>query len=303
MKFKNVLILIFIFIIAGCSNSEVKKNDPKEENYSIIRGINAAENGKYNEAITEFEKAYAMNKKNIITVKALGLAYSKAGDLQKGEAYFKEALVIDEFDTETLYNYAILKYEEKKYGESLELLNKIKIQNVDKKIIAAKGGIYYKKGDYENCYREMSKIISDEIVYPQDFYAIYIDSIKKSGRANLQYEFIYKKYKENKGNIVFVSMFKNYLDEIGAYEESEKVVKEYGEQKGYTTSILIMLAETAINSKKIESAKEYIEQISEEENMNVNVLGIKAAYYRAAGMNSEAERYENILKNVRGSEK
>ncbi len=303
MNLKNIVVLIFIFIIAGCSNSEVKKSDPKEENYSIIRGINAAENGKYNEAITEFEKAYTINKKNIITVRALGLAYSKAGDLKKGEEYFKEALVIDEFDTETLYNYAILKYEEKKYDEALQLLNKIKIQNIDKKIIAAKGGIYYKKGDYENCYKEISKIIGDNIVYPQEFYIIYIDSMKNSGRANLQYEFIYKKYKENKENIIFVTIFKNYLDEIGAYEESEKVVKEYGEQNGYSTQILIMLAETAIKSKKIDIAKEYIDRISQEENMNINVLKIKAAYYSAAGMKTEAERYENILKNMRGIEK
>ena len=303
LKKIGITFLIGTTLLTGCTNSKPKTEKiNKEENYAIIRGMNYGEAGKYDESIKAFLKAYSINPNNIMTVRSLGLVYSRAGDTATGEKYFLEALKIDKYDKEALYNYAILKYDVGKYDEALELLNTIKIENVDNRIYIARGGIYYKLKNYEKSFQEFTKIIGDDD-YSKDIYQIYIDVMQKSGRGDKIYEFTYNLYKKNVNDKDKMDVFKDYLIFIGAYDEAEKVLKEYTIKNGYSLEITLDLINVTIKNKKYDSAKAYWSLIPEDQNLNIKVLEMKSYYYKELGMQEEAAKYESILKNVKGAEK
>ncbi|MGL4392947.1 MAG: hypothetical protein ACRCSK_05895, partial [Fusobacteriaceae bacterium] len=68
---QNKIFLIFLFaVILGCSNNLAKNNSfENNEKYTLLRGMNLSQEGKYLEAIRELNLARARNPENIMVLR------------------------------------------------------------------------------------------------------------------------------------------------------------------------------------------------------------------------------------------
>ena len=60
MKFRVYVVLLILFTFTACSNNEVSDTF-KQKQYSIIKGLNASQEGKYSVAIGHLLNAYAID--------------------------------------------------------------------------------------------------------------------------------------------------------------------------------------------------------------------------------------------------
>jgi Tfp pilus assembly protein PilF len=304
-----ISLLVISILISGCTTTQIKKNEnnmskeEKTEVYIIIKGMSLAENGKLEEALKVFKDGYSKNPKNIKIVRYLALAYSKLGDNINGKKYFEEALKIDKFDSESLYNYSILCYSEKEYIKAKELLERVKIESIDKKIVLAKGYVYYQLEEYQKSYNEFSKIIEDGTEYSIDVNNIYVIILKKVNKNDEIYNFLHTTYSKNKANFQNMKLLSDYLIEVKAYEKSEEFLKNYGRANGYSKELLIALGELMILKNDYNECKSYLNLLEDKYAMDAEVMKFKVKYFRGLNLEEEAKKIENILNNNSGSEK
>lgn len=302
-------VLILISILTGCTNTEKEKEtkkiskEEKEEIYLLIKGISLAENGNLEEALGKFKEITVKNPKNIEAVRYTGLCYSKLGDIENGKKYFEMALKLNKYDQETLYNYSVLCYSIKDYEKSKELLERIKIENIDRKVMLAKGYVYFQLNNYLKSYEEFSKIIFDGTEYNIDVYRTYISVLKKNGKNDEIYKFAYNLYTKEKTNFQNLVLLTDYLVEITAYNNAEEFLKNYGKDNGYSKNVLLKIGELMLAKQDFEQTKTYVTLLDEKYSMDTDVLKFKVKYYRAIGMEEEAKNIEKMLNNISRSEK
>jgi Flp pilus assembly protein TadD len=58
-------------------------------------GVKAAKSGLWREALFRWEKAFKLDPKNVRIINNLAVAYETAGDFQKAEALYRQALQVD----------------------------------------------------------------------------------------------------------------------------------------------------------------------------------------------------------------
>lgn len=295
--------IIIVILFAGCSNTGVSKSDgAKEEKYARIRGINLAAEGKYEEALKSFMAAYNYDKKNVFTVRSIGILYCKLGDFEKGKKYFTEALKIDSTDSETIYNLAIIYFNEKNYTKSLDVLMSAPPEKITKNIIKAKGIVYKTLGEYQKSYEQLIEIVAKEDD-DADLFVTYIDILKKLNKNNQIYSFLYSKYQKSKSNLSVIFLFTDYLKEINALDEALQVLKDYGNNFEYNTEVLLKITEILYEKSDFDSSEKYINVVSQKDSLDERVLVWKHKIYSSQGKTEQADQIEKILNNIKRVDK
>jgi tetratricopeptide (TPR) repeat protein len=82
----------------------------------------AFETKRYEEAARYFERVLAKDADNVQALKAAAYARIKTGDLDKAEAYYSRTLELAPESADNGYNYALVLYALKKYGDAEEIL-------------------------------------------------------------------------------------------------------------------------------------------------------------------------------------
>lgn len=304
---KLFYIFLLIFIFTACSNTS-KKTEPekvppeKQSKYLMIRGINFAEKGNMKEAMENLKKSYEINPKDVITVRSIGLVYSKLGDFENGEKYFEEALKIDKTDTLSLYNLGIMYYQKKEYQKSIEYFNEIKIEQINDDIRRAKAYTYYNLKEYEKSSTEFQNIDFINKTYDIDFYNIYIDVLEKTDKKNEVYPLIYKVYEKNKEKAAFNIMFANYLETMGAYDDAIEILKQYGIRNKFNKNVVLAMCKIAFIEEKYEDVSKFLNFIPQENRFDEDVLKMRLNYFKVIGNEEEAVKIERILNKIKGTE-
>ena len=309
-KIFSIILIISALLMNGCTSTQSKEKqkkelskEEKEEVYSIIRGISLAENNKTEEALSAFKEAYKINPKNQKAVKFIALCYSKLGDIENGRKYFEEALKIDKYEAETLYNYAILEYSQNNYIKAKELLERVKIENIDRKIIMAKGYVYFKLEMNQESINEFSKIINDGTEYSIDVYKTYVELLKRNNKNGEIYNFVYNLYIKQNNNIEKLNLLSTYLREVKAFDTAEEFIKNYARENGYSKVVLISLGELMIEKEDFGQAKTYLELLENKYSMETDVLKFKIVYFEKLGLKEQAEEIKKILNSTSENKK
>ncbi len=156
----------------------IEINGDKAE-YYIDYGMNMIQLGKYDVAITYFQKAIQdknnliVNKNNKIALRGEGIAYLKAHKYTEAIKKFEEALAIKESDNlnlDILYYKGNAQVKAGLYKEAAEVYTDIiKMKPGDSTSYNARGDIYRSLGEYENSLSDYNKAIDlDKNNY--DFY-------------------------------------------------------------------------------------------------------------------------------------
>ncbi len=105
-----------------------KKEDLDALNNALYQaGDELFKEGKYKEALSEFEKALEAWPTDAYAVWAIGNCYSEMGKPEQAEGYFREALknITEEKKDDLTYNIGNALFDQKKYKEAIRLYETI----------------------------------------------------------------------------------------------------------------------------------------------------------------------------------
>lgn len=264
---KNLLLLLFIsFTLFGCSNStnsgRTSKYNDKEE-YFLLRGENYSQEGKYIEAIKEFEEAYKKNPKNVIVLLELGYCYAELGDQEASISYYQKALLREPKNPIALKNLAYMNYKNKNFKASEQYLGMFPKNLDDSFVLKLKGFLAIENKKYETAYDYLAKAHSLTTQYNEELYVRSAEVLRALKQDNVLYTFLENKYAVHKNNPQFIAFYASTLDKN--YNEllsSERVLKRYMAENPKNDALLILLAKNNLKQSKSTQAANILTLVS-----------------------------------------
>ncbi|MBZ4682868.1 MAG: hypothetical protein JG768_292 [Fusobacteriales bacterium] len=270
-NFFIVLILIFNF---GCSNTEKKQieENKKQENYAIVKGINALNQNKIQIALESFLKAYSINSENVFTLQNLAFIYSEKKDYDTAEYYYLKILSKKPNDTNTLYNISVLYYNQKKYLESLNYINKISYDQLNDNILILKSKIYYALNDYNNSYNTLT-LINKKTLDTDIFLAEILFKLNDISKLQSLLVSLYKEYPNNFDVNILYS--KHLYYNLNEYKKSLNIINKYFINNSVNKDMIIFIAKVCIDNNDFVQAKKYLNLTPEEDIFDTQILELK----------------------------
>lgn len=162
------------------------------------------EMGDYKDCIANLEKAISLTvsdtKERIKMMNFLAEAYYYNNEPEKAYPILDNALELDPFNIDILYNYGVWLLREGKYNESIQFLEKLVSQNPQEEFPYMRlGKAYYSSRDTEKAekaFRDASRFdstvkIMAEIIHVQDMYSTYEDVNTAAVKVNEKYDYKY----------------------------------------------------------------------------------------------------------------
>ena len=134
------------------ANASMKAPDQFRPHHNL--GVYYQEQGRLQEAITEFERALESKRVNrktekVVTYYQLGRAYGQLGDLQKSKAFYEKALQMDPNLSPALADLAVLYGTEGNVGTALVYLERALKADPENPFVNLNMGLYYmKRGEF-----------------------------------------------------------------------------------------------------------------------------------------------------------
>ena len=113
VKIKALILLASFSFLTPCYADGLP---PERE--ALNKGVELGEKGKYDEAITEFNKAIVINPHYGKAYEDRGLTYGKKGDLDQAISDFTRAVALNPNEGKTYYSRAIAFFAKEIYGSS-----------------------------------------------------------------------------------------------------------------------------------------------------------------------------------------
>lgn len=297
-SFKAFYFLLIIILLNACSNNEVRTSY-KNERYSIIKGINASQNGKYSLAIEEYSRAYSYNNNNIFTLRELGMLYGLTGDLKNSEIFYKKALAVNNNDSVSIFNLAVLYYNEGIFEDSLALISSIPIESISPDTKKIKGFNYYSLNRKNEAYEELNSIknnIEDDI----EFAKIYSELLIDLRKINELHPYIHNLYRKNISNVDFVILYgKHLIENLGRNNEAEKIYKDFLIQNGPNKILIMELSYLEYQRKNYLEARKYINLVPENSKYDLDVLELEHKIYIKLDNVEKTREIEVLLSRIK----
>jgi TonB family protein len=198
---KNTLTLMMIFALlfgltVGCKNGALSKlNEPKSkcavnlpalnsgEKY-VERGMNEINEGDYECAFDDCQKAFDIDSSNADALICRGGAYRKRGDFDAAQNDFDEAIQLSPNNPMFLYQRSQLFRDQKLYDKALADINATFTDSPTAYDYAARAEIYAYKNDFTNATKDFTEAIR---LKPerQEFYKQRAASYHQAGKTDL----------------------------------------------------------------------------------------------------------------------
>jgi len=312
---KKLLLMMIILNITGCVKlaptngngrkgrrakkvASKPKNYNEKEEYLQIKGINLSRQKKYSEAIPILLKAYQKDKKNALTLKELGFAYSKIGDLKNAEKFFERTLAINPNEQLVKVNLAVIAYKKGKNKRTVQLLNSLTSDKINNRVRLLRGSAYYNIKEYEKAYNDLKRLSSTSAVKNFDYITKYIETMKKTKRVNEIYPFLYGAYRVGKNSEEYILAYSKYLvSEFEDRKEAIKVLEKYS-RSNHSDKVLTELTSRYIEFEDFRNANRVIRRISDRYKYDKEVLELKLIIASEMGDTAEANRIMRILRKL-----
>ncbi|HSA07576.1 MAG TPA: tetratricopeptide repeat protein [Candidatus Gastranaerophilales bacterium] len=167
-------VLIFNFNITAIAT-------PQQYNNFIQIAYKALNNGNYQTAIENYEKALKLYPNEVNLYNNLGIAYSRTNNLNKAEFYYKKAILLNASNSLAYLNLSNIYQSEQKYLEAAECLKSyVKLNPSDKNVYYNLCELYFKAGNNDLCLKYGEKHVQSS-ANKLGAYCLMADSRKKSG--------------------------------------------------------------------------------------------------------------------------
>jgi len=156
---KYLLIFFIVFLLLHKSEISASNNSlPWEENFK--EGVLLLGEGKYKQAIEQFQKVIAVCPQNAYSHYYIGKALMGIGEFNKAIDSFDKAIQLDPLISNAYLGKGICLYKLGRYNEALELLEQaIKLKPDYGEAFFYKGLIYFNQKNYVSCYQNLQKCI------------------------------------------------------------------------------------------------------------------------------------------------
>ncbi len=296
---KISFILLTLIFITACSNSRPATKNLDKEEYYILRGINLSQEGKYLEALQEYEKAYAKNSKNPITLRELGLVYGELGNFKKAEDFYKRAVAEDESDQVSYKNLALINYAKGDYDEAKKYLEMVSKDAIDVLTLKLRGFIAAKEGRREEAYPVLKEALLVDEHLDLELYTVYSQVMIDERKFMELYQTLedsYKKYGNDRSYILFYSSMLS--ERFGEDQKAVRVLKKYLAENGGGDLLYMQLAKVALSAGNETTAKNSIGMVSDRYKYDVKYLELKREVMKRIGDTEEVERIDKLLKQI-----
>ena len=222
--------LFLVFVLIGCSNSEVVKTtknlETKNEKYLLLKGANLYSLGRKSEALEIYEEILKVNSKNSIALREKAIIEGQLGNIVQAEKDLNNALAINPKDNLTLKNLGYLNFEKRDYSKSSKYLKSVSKDFMNDQDYFILGYIEFLNGNYLNSLKYYEYVEDDEIFNNSLFFDSYLNNLKKIDSLKKDsYLKIENKIKYNKINTIKLSNF--YSLSLNKDDYSERVLKNY----------------------------------------------------------------------------
>lgn len=298
MKKISFILLTLIFITA-CSNSKPTTKNLDKEEYYILRGINLSQEGKFLEALHEYEKAYAKNSKNPVTLRELGLVYGELGNFERSEHFYKKAVAEDDADQVSYKNLALINYVKGDYSEANSYLEKISKDSIDVLTLKLKGFIAAKEGRREEAYPILKDALLIDDYLDLELYTVYSQVMIDDRKFMELYQTLddgYKKYGDDRSYVLFYSGILS--ERFGEDRKAMRVLKRYMAENGGGDLLYMQLAKVSLSAGNESTARNSIGLVSDRYKYDINYLELKKEVMKRIEDTEEVERIEKLLKQI-----
>lgn len=271
--------IIPLFIFFGCSNVDINKYK-KDDEYSLLKGINLYSQGKNREALTEYEKALKKDPKNILILREIAIIKCQLLEYEKSKVIFLEILKKEPEDIESLRNLSYIFFYEENYKKSIFYLEKIPKDLKTQKDYAILAFSYYKIGKLKRSlliYKEIKEsIIFSSILLTKS----YIEVLSENGNKENLFLILKSLEKYNPKDVNNIILISNtYENKLQNYKYAERVLKDFLNRNKINDKILLQLAKLYYKIGKKKECKIVFSMISEDYQYNLEYIKVKTYMY------------------------
>lgn len=147
----KILILVSCFLLLfGCAS--IKPEQQKDADMFFKLGVSYLNEGNYQMAYLQFQKAYSIEPNNKEILNSLGLIHLHFGDLEKSARFFLDAILVDRNFSTAHNNLGIVYIRMSKWNEAIEQFKKALANPMYENPESAYfnlGNGYYRLGQYD----------------------------------------------------------------------------------------------------------------------------------------------------------
>lgn len=288
MKRKLFVSLLIIIVLSACSNNDKKVDkEYRSMQYSIIKGMNASQEGRYSEAINHFLKAYQIDPKVIDTLRELGYNYGATGDYVMAERFYREALKVSPNDSKVALNLGTIYFNQKRYEDSLKIISGVNIENMTLEIRVLRAYNFYALKQYDEAYKLLKELESQkrDDVY---FAKVYGDVLLATGKLGELHPFITKLYNEKPSNPEIAYIYGKHLYyNLGKTKEAFEAFDRYIIDYGIYKELNLEAAKISCDVGRYDLGKRYLDLLPDKVKYEEDYLTIASKVYE--GLNDQAK--------------
>jgi len=163
-----------MLLFSSCASSPSRENfNSFEFHYKL--GASYIENGQFNDAFMEFQKAIKLNPRSKETLNYLGYLSTRFKKYDEAISYYKKAISIDPDYSEAMNNLGVTYAETENWDEALTYFDSAlsnPMYETPERAFANKGYVLYMKGDYINAERAVKEALIRNRLFPLASYVL-----------------------------------------------------------------------------------------------------------------------------------
>lgn len=177
---KNKIIISFLFsfccvlLFSSCASTPSRGKMKSAESH-INLGASYLDNGQFNDAFMEFEKAIKLNPRSKKTLNYLGYLSMRFKKYDEAIGYYKKAISLDPDYSEAMNNLGVTYAETENWDEALTYFESALSNpryDTPEMAFANKGYVLYMKGDYSNAERAVKEALVRNRQFPLASYVL-----------------------------------------------------------------------------------------------------------------------------------
>ncbi len=177
---KKSMVILFLFsvcfmlILSSCASGPSRESLNSAESHHKL-GSSYLENGQFNEAFMEFQKAIELNPRNKETLNYLGYLSMRFKKFNEAIIYYNKAISIDPDYSEAMNNLGVTYAEIENWDEAVKYFDSAlsnPMYKTPEMAFANKGYVLYMKGDYNDAERAVKEALIINRLFPLASYVL-----------------------------------------------------------------------------------------------------------------------------------
>ena len=165
-----IILPIVLFFLFSCASTQEEKSGASDAQFYNSRGMAYDKEGRYDQAILDYNKALKINPRYAEAYNNRGVAYRRKGQYDRAISDYNKALEINPKDAEAYNNRAVAYLGKGQYDRAISDYNKaLEINPSFTEVYYARGICYYYQKQYDKSWEDIDKAQRLGLTIPTEF--------------------------------------------------------------------------------------------------------------------------------------